>query len=156
MLGIIKRFLFTGNNGMGEFRGISDTGKIQGLGWNIHNSDLVRYESAVANTEYSENRKIVEIAHALFDDGIISLSQESIPGVVPYLSSPFDTKGNIVTTITPQVDNGNNAGTLEGNTGHLEEGITEVKPMTEVQKESINDIINKILKYSREQREKIK
>jgi len=84
----------------------------------------------------------------MFDDGILSVSQEGIPGVYPYIAAPFDTTGRPV--ISAEVSNSDNAGNLEGNTGHVENAtITDSKPVTEILKDTINTTINKILKYSR-------
>lgn len=153
---IIRKFLFEGVDGMGKFRGESESNKIRGLNWSINYTDLQNYNDAVNNQEESsENRAIVAKAHALFDDGILSVSQEGIPGVYPYLSAPFNTQGRPV--ISQQTSNSNNAGDLAGNTGTVQSGtITETRPITDVIKEGINLTIKKILDYSRAKREVIK
>jgi len=91
----------------------------------------------------------------MFDDGILSISQEGIPGVYPYIAAPFDTTGKPV--ISSEVSNSDNAGNLEGNTGHAENAtIIDNRPVIDVLKDTINTTIDKILKYSRQQREVIK
>ena len=129
--------------------------EIKGLNWNRHYEDLFNYEDALNNQETAENRAIVNIAKAMFDDGILSVSQEGIPGVYPYIAAPFDTTGRPV--ISSEVSNSDNAGNLEGNIGHAEKAtITDNKSVTDVLKDTINTTIDKILKYSRQQREVIK
>lgn len=155
MMDIIRRFLFDGVDGMGTFRGESESGKINGLTWNVNYTDLANYEDALNNQEDNGNRAIVSKARALFDDGILSVSQESIPGVYPYLSAPFDTQGKPV--ISQQTANPDNAGDLAGNTGRAANAtIQEGSGIADALKSGIDSTIKKILDYSRRKREEIK
>ena len=152
---IIRRFLFDGLDGSGEFRGNSGTKQIPGLNWNDHYSDLETYEDALNNQEENpQNRAKVNRCRALFDDGILTVSQEGIPGVYPYIAAPFDTTGRPV--IAPKVSNSDNAGNLKGNSEKQESGeIVETKSVAANIKESIDAVIDKILKYSRKRKQEI-
>jgi hypothetical protein len=46
---IIRKFLFEGVDGMGKFRGESESNKIRGLNWSINYTDLQNYGDAVNN-----------------------------------------------------------------------------------------------------------